>query len=306
MTRARGAVRVAHRAARSRDGRLMRSWLRHHAQSLAGRCDASSGNRSAAPQCAGHRRGTRPAARRVRDGRDHRAMGSFRATEPEMSVFLDLDAARADVDRIQASSPNCRRAGASLRAKDKALAEIGKTRSCGHRRALKRNPLPDAFVLRLAPDAVADEAAERARRIGRVAKVQLDAAWSSAAGAPRAWPRGGGRAGRPSGVDSSPRRSTRSGCNSRPVATRSSQPAGRRDGGLDPTAVSVFRRSPRPAGAAVAVAIVAVAAYYLTLFWGGLPASTASPASAPESRSLGHHSDRGRDSWLDGSIHVSK
>ena len=158
----------------------MRSWLRHHAQSLAGalRRLVREPLGSALNALVIGVALALPLGAFVTVATIERWVPSA-ATEPEMSVFLDLDAARADVDRIQAELaklPGVR----ELRfvPKDKALAEIGKTEGLADVvGALKRNPLPDAFVLRLAPDAVADEAAERARRIGRVAKVQLDAAW---------------------------------------------------------------------------------------------------------------------------------
>jgi cell division transport system permease protein len=101
------------------------------------------------------------------------------AAEPEMSVFLDLDATRADAERVErelAKLPGVR--GTRFVPKDQALAEMGRTEGLADIvAALKRNPLPDAFVLRLSPGANAAEAAESARRMGKVAKVQIDSAW---------------------------------------------------------------------------------------------------------------------------------
>ena len=101
------------------------------------------------------------------------------ATEPEMSVFLDLDATRADAERLErelAKLPGVRQT--RFVPKDQALAEMGRTEGLADIVAtLKRNPLPDAFVLRLTPGANATEAADGARRLGKVAKVQIDSAW---------------------------------------------------------------------------------------------------------------------------------
>lgn len=101
------------------------------------------------------------------------------AAEPEMSVFLDLDATRADAERIQAELarlPGVRHV--RFVPKDQALAEMGKSEGLAEVvGALKRNPLPDAFVLRLAAGAPAEEAADRAMRLAKVTKVQVDTAW---------------------------------------------------------------------------------------------------------------------------------
>ncbi|MCX7890995.1 MAG: permease-like cell division protein FtsX [Burkholderiales bacterium] len=101
------------------------------------------------------------------------------SAEPEMSVFLDLDATRADVERLRAELaglPGIR--NVRFVPKDEALAEIAKTEGLGEvATSLKRNPLPDAFVVRLASPAAAEHAAERAGRLQKVARAQLDAAW---------------------------------------------------------------------------------------------------------------------------------
>jgi len=107
----------------------MRSWLRHHAQSLAGalRRLVREPLGSALNALVIGVALALPLGAFVTVATIERWVPSA-ATEPEMSVFLDLDAARADVDRIQAELaklPGVR----ELRfvPKDKALAEIGKT-----------------------------------------------------------------------------------------------------------------------------------------------------------------------------------
>jgi cell division transport system permease protein len=100
------------------------------------------------------------------------------AAEPEISVFLDLDATRADTDRIQAELarlPGVRRI--RFVSKDQALVDIGKTEGLGEVvGAMKRNPLP-ALVARLAIGTAAEGPADSARRLGKVTRVQFDSAW---------------------------------------------------------------------------------------------------------------------------------
>jgi len=109
------------------------------------------------------------------------------SVEPQLSVFLKVEAKRADSD--------------ALGAKLKADARLQQVRFVPREQALKRlqadaglaeivaamnrNPLPDAFVLRLksaAPEAI-DSLAAELRALPAVAHVQADAAWARRLGA---------------------------------------------------------------------------------------------------------------------------
>lgn len=101
--------------------------------------------------------------------------------DPQLSVFMATDAARSDAARVEAAlngAPGVR----SFRfvSKDEALAEMKRAAGLAEIAAsLGANPLPDAFVVALAPGdaAAAERLAETLRRVPKVAHVQLDSAW---------------------------------------------------------------------------------------------------------------------------------
>jgi cell division transport system permease protein len=102
--------------------------------------------------------------------------------DPQLSVFLALDAGKSDAAAVGTAL-----AGAQgvrqfrFVPKDEALADMRRVEGLGEIAAtLGSNPLPDAFVVQLAPgNAEASEAlASRLRALPKVAHVQLDSAWT--------------------------------------------------------------------------------------------------------------------------------
>jgi cell division transport system permease protein len=103
------------------------------------------------------------------------------SSDPEFSVFLALDAGKSDVAEIDRRLRG--QAGVAkveFRSREAALAEFRKHPAMGDViAALDRNPLPDAFVVRMEggdPDAL-DRMAERVRGWANVEHVQVDSAW---------------------------------------------------------------------------------------------------------------------------------
>lgn len=102
--------------------------------------------------------------------------------QPELSLFLALDANRADAARIEA---NLRKAASvsELRfvSRDEALAALRKSGEfAGLLEGLPGNPLPDAFVVRLAaadPEEL-DRLRAEAAKWPKVDRVQVDSAWA--------------------------------------------------------------------------------------------------------------------------------
>lgn len=101
--------------------------------------------------------------------------------EPQMSVFLAMDANRADADKLGAE---LKQAAVVRRSRfvprDEAFAELKRTEGVADLvAALKSNPLPDAYVVDLVPGdaAAAEKLAARLREFPKVAQVQLDTAW---------------------------------------------------------------------------------------------------------------------------------
>jgi cell division transport system permease protein len=101
--------------------------------------------------------------------------------EPQLSVFLSADAAKADIAAVEARL----KAAGGVRAvrfvsRDTALDELSRAAGMGDVIAsLRRNPLPDAFVVTLAVSdpALADRLELQFKSLGKVAHVQADSAW---------------------------------------------------------------------------------------------------------------------------------
>jgi cell division transport system permease protein len=101
--------------------------------------------------------------------------------EPQLSVFLSADAAKADIAAVEARL----KAAGGVRAvrfvsRDTALDELSRAAGMGDVIAsLRRNPLPDAFVVTLAASdpALADRLELQFKSLGKVAHVQADSAW---------------------------------------------------------------------------------------------------------------------------------
>jgi cell division transport system permease protein len=104
------------------------------------------------------------------------------AADPELSVFLDLDAAPADVKRIEArirSHPEVR--GSRFVPRDQALKELKANSGLADVvDSLPQNPLPDAFVVspRERGAQPMEKLRDEMRGWPKVSHVQLDAAWA--------------------------------------------------------------------------------------------------------------------------------
>jgi cell division transport system permease protein len=104
------------------------------------------------------------------------------ATGPQLSVFFALDAQKPEIDRVEAEL----RRAPGIRAlrfvpRDEALRAIRQSEGIGDIVAtLKANPLPDAFVVDLAPSEsdATEKLAAALREMPKVARVQFDAAWA--------------------------------------------------------------------------------------------------------------------------------
>lgn len=104
------------------------------------------------------------------------------APEPQLSLFLRPEAARAETDGIAAQlRADARVAAVRFVSRDDALRELRGTEGLADVvAALGQNPLPDAFVVRAkdtGPEAV-DALASDVRKIPGVAHVQVDSAWA--------------------------------------------------------------------------------------------------------------------------------
>jgi cell division transport system permease protein len=111
-----------------------------------------------------------------------REMTGRLALDPQLSVFMGLEAKRADADAVSARlKADARIAQLRFVPKEAALTELKATEGLAEVvAALGRNPLPDAFVLR-ARDTRAetlDALATDLRALPAVAHVQVDAAWA--------------------------------------------------------------------------------------------------------------------------------
>lgn len=120
-------------------------------------------------------------------------LGSLRAAaagatlEPQLSVFLRVEAKRADADALGAKlKGDARLREVRFVPREQALKELQATEGLADVvAALNRNPLPDAFVLRPRDGGAAalDALARELRALPAVAQVQVDAAWARRLGA---------------------------------------------------------------------------------------------------------------------------
>lgn len=159
----------------------MKSWLRHHWLSLV----ATLARLARQPLAAGLNVATIGVALALPFGgyvliENGRALARQFAGDPQMAVFLSLDATRSDVERIGAE---LRRAagvrGVRFVPRDEAFAELKRSEDIGDLvAALRTNPLPDAYVVELDPGhAAAETLAARMRDLPKVDQVQLDSTW---------------------------------------------------------------------------------------------------------------------------------
>ncbi len=101
--------------------------------------------------------------------------------DPQVSAFLAAKAGPAEAAKVEAAlrgAPAVR--GFRFVAKEEALAELARIEGLGEAAAaIGSNPLPDAFVVRIAPGdpAAAERLAATLRALPGVERVQLDAAW---------------------------------------------------------------------------------------------------------------------------------
>jgi cell division transport system permease protein len=101
--------------------------------------------------------------------------------EPQLAVFMAIDAVRADAARVEAAvanAPGVRRH--RFVSKDQALAELKQAEGAREIAAtLGANPLPDAVIVDLVVgnSPVAEQLAAELRTLPKVALVQLDALW---------------------------------------------------------------------------------------------------------------------------------
>lgn len=101
------------------------------------------------------------------------------ALDPQVSVFLPLDAKRADADAVAAALRRDARIGAvRFVPREQALKELERVQGIAEVvAAIGRNPLPDAFVVSAGAERIEALAADLSRLPG-VAHVQADAAWA--------------------------------------------------------------------------------------------------------------------------------
>lgn len=111
------------------------------------------------------------------------AVASRFSLEPELSVYLAAEAKPGDVEAIRRRLGGDRRIATSrFVPRDEALEALGRTEGFGDIvAALGRNPLPDAFVIRMrsADPAVLEALAADLRGAPGVAHVQADSAWAT-------------------------------------------------------------------------------------------------------------------------------
>jgi len=108
-----------------------------------------------------------------------RALTARLTLEPQISVFLPLEARRADAEALGAKLRADRRIGAvRFVSREEALKELKQVAGISEViAAIGRNPLPDAFVVSASAERVEALAADLGRLPG-VAHVQADALWA--------------------------------------------------------------------------------------------------------------------------------
>jgi cell division transport system permease protein len=160
----------------------MRSWLRHHRQALAGALAKLAAQKPAAllnTLVIGIALAL-PAGGYALLG-SVRALAQHSVLDGQVSVFLRVEATRQDAEVLGARlKRDARVREARYVPREQALKELQAIEGLGEVvAALNRNPLPDAFVVRLrASDPAAAEALAQELRADRtVAHVQADSAW---------------------------------------------------------------------------------------------------------------------------------
>ena len=166
----------------------MTSWLRHHRQALA----AAFGKIAAQKAAAALNALVIGIALSLPAG-GYALLGSLRAAtagatlDPQLSVFMRVEAKRADADALGAKlKADSRVRELRFVSREQALKELQATEGLADVvAALNRNPLPDAFVLRpkTADPASLEALAKDVRALPGVAQVQVDAAWARRLGA---------------------------------------------------------------------------------------------------------------------------
>jgi cell division transport system permease protein len=160
----------------------MKAWLRHHWRSLAATVSRLAGQPVATllnVATIGIALALPFGAYVVMD--NARSLAHHAAGDPQMSVFLALEATRADADRIgEALKGAAGVRGVRFVPRDQAIAELRQVEGLADVvAALRTNPLPDAYVVELVPgeSAAAEALAARMRELPKVAQVQIDSAW---------------------------------------------------------------------------------------------------------------------------------
>jgi cell division transport system permease protein len=160
----------------------VRSWLRHHRQALAGALAKLAAQKPAAllnTLVIGIALAL-PAGGYALLG-SVRSVAQHAALDGQVSVFLRIEATRQDAEALGARLKRDARVR-ELRfvPREQALRELQATEGLAEVvAALNRNPLPDAFVVRLraSDPAVAEALAQELRADRAVAHVQADSAW---------------------------------------------------------------------------------------------------------------------------------
>jgi cell division transport system permease protein len=161
---------------------MMKAWLRHHWLSLV----ATASRLARQPVATLLNVATIGVALALPFGAyvvmdNARSLAHHAAGDPQMSVFLAMEATRADAERIG----DALKGAAGVRSarfvpRDQAIAELKQVEGLADVvAALRTNPLPDAYAVQLVPgeSAAAEALAARLREFPKVAQVQLDSAW---------------------------------------------------------------------------------------------------------------------------------